>query len=224
MSYKEYKKALLVVGVIIIATMFFLVDKNQNDIDTEVVDENILDSSEKKIVDDYKTTSKDGVLELALRDYGSVDSNYQTGDGWGGKLNDLVLRNIETGQETILVKSGQADDEGHEIINIMNPIFSLDDKNVYFLTQSWTTSNAIFSVNIDSGKINFISDGNYLDIVKNGEYKGNLITLKHKYYDDPDGGSYDNYYIIDHNNGSELKDLGSWGEWDSKNEFPNGIY
>lgn len=132
--------------------------------------------------------------------------------------NEIWLRNLDLGSEYILVKSGdikninitnvsQNNFPFDEIRNLSIVDFSADSNYLYFFSRAWTTSLAVFSVNIKTGEIFFITDSNYLEVIKEGEYKDMLITNHHRYYNDREG-AYDHYYITDPTTGEDIKEIG----------------
>ena len=132
----------------------------------------------------------------------------EMGSGNGDTTNnELWLKNEKTGEKKLLVACRDAKDVKNEICDIRNPQFSLDRSEVFFESSAWATSGAIHSVEVKTGKERFVCDGNDLRVVDAGPYKGDLITVKHKYSKDPEGGSYDHYFVVD-SRGKELVDLG----------------
>jgi hypothetical protein len=132
--------------------------------------------------------------------------------------NEIWLKDIKLKKEYTLVKSGKIKDlkiknvtESNfpfdEIRNLNIDDFSNDGNLLYFRTAAWTTSAAVFSVDIKTKEIRFVTDSNYLEVIKTGKYKGMLITMPHRYYNDKEG-SYDYYYIFDPRTGKDLKELG----------------
>ena len=77
---------------------------------------------------------------------------------------------------------------------IGNPQFAVDGKSIYFTVPVWVTSSALYVVSADGGEAKFITSANYLKVIERGEYKGNLILSKHRYF--RYGGSYDWCYIF----------------------------
>ncbi|WP_199637004.1 hypothetical protein JEM67_20825 [Serratia sp. PAMC26656] len=100
---------------------------------------------------------------------------------------------------------------------------------VYFITDAWATSGAvhmlprdIWMAALESNKypsnndIKYITDGNYVQVIKTGKHAGNLIVNKHKYKDG--GGSYDPYYLVS-SSGKEVKEIG-----ESKEQVDSFLY
>ncbi len=130
---------------------------------------------------------------------------------------DLWTLNILTGETELLVVGGPFKQPiGHpevmdyipdEIPNIYGATFSSDDKTLYFITDYYVVSDAIFAVDLNNKQVRFITGGNYVDVIRQGKYKDYLITNQHRYYHDQDG-SYDYYYITDPSNGKDVEVLG----------------
>ena len=80
--------------------------------------------------------------------------------------------------------------------------FSPDSKKLYFLTSAWETSCAVNVVNIDGQGEKYVTDARSLTVIQKGEYKGNLLVGKHKYFIGP-GGSYDWVWMVSPN-GEEI--------------------
>ncbi|MCX6795780.1 MAG: hypothetical protein NT165_03615 [Candidatus Falkowbacteria bacterium] len=166
-------------------------------------------SDENKII-----TSQNGEFSAFTKDaenivYDPVDSV---------NFNEIWISNLKSKKDRILIKSGKIKDlkianvnkdnfPFDEIRNLILSDFSIDGNYLYFSSAAWTTSEAVFSVNIKTDDIRFITDSNYVEVVKNGKYKGMLITNHHRYYKDKEG-SYDHYYITDPKTGEDVKELG----------------
>lgn len=75
-----------------------------------------------------------------------------------------------------------------------NPVFSLDGRSVYVMTQAWTTSNAIHRIDLRTGHSRFVTAGNSVQVVPRGRWAGHLVVMKHKYA--PGGGALDHYWLL----------------------------
>ena len=132
---------------------------------------------------------------------------------------ELWSKNLENGQEELLVREGMTEDyniknisdttnKPIDISSISEAKFSTDNKTLYFIDSlAYMTSGAIYSINLTTKEIGFIGGSNYLDVIKEGKYKDYLILNKHKYF--PAGGSYDHYYVVNPENGEEIKPIGN---------------
>lgn len=126
-------------------------------------------------------------------------------------INDLSEKNIfESGIiKDKYIKNGNPFTNIFDVISfINNPLFSEDGSKIYFSSVAWATSRAIFSIDINTEQLSYITDGNSLDIITEGKYIGNILVNKHKYFKDT-YGSYDHYFVIDRD-GNEIKDVGDW--------------
>ena len=133
---------------------------------------------------------------------GSPEDYLQSGPD--GILADQVwIVDIDGKNEKILVRDRNPDEKGYKewkgedvIAHIDDPSlqFSTDGKKIYFISSAWVTSGALHSVNIDGTKEHFIAPANYLKVIPDGEYKGNLLIQQHRYF--LKGGSYDWYYVF----------------------------
>jgi hypothetical protein len=87
--------------------------------------------------------------------------------------NQLVILDIATGQEEVLLKSGNIADLKianlpqdfpiNILINIGDIKFSTDESKVYFTTSAWATSGAVFSIGITTREISYIGPDNARD-------------------------------------------------------------
>ena len=66
--------------------------------------------------------------------------------------------------------------------------------SVYFLSAAWAVSNAVHLLDLASNKQRFITDGNSLELVPVGKYRGYLIVSQHRYH--KNGGSYDDFWLV----------------------------
>jgi hypothetical protein len=80
------------------------------------------------------------------------------------------------------------------LAGLSKPQFSPDSKNVYFLSQAWTTSNAVHKVDLRTKTVTFISPGNSLEVIQKGKYSGYLKVNMHRYH--RGGGSYYCDYLL----------------------------
>ena len=100
------------------------------------------------------------------------------------------------------------DEDSKKIITEINsPLFALNGKAVYFQTVTWVTSNAIHIFDLSTNKQHFVTDGNSLELIPTGKYKGYLIISQHRYYKTGDGGSYDDFWLVSPK-GKAIKSLG----------------
>lgn len=172
-------------------------------------------------IDSDFATSSDKTKIVFVRDIG--DHEACMGEACMGEgyyiYNQLVIKDLSDNKENVIVQSGKF--ANLKILNLPEkypfdtmagmgfPIFSADDNYVYFGASAWDTSNAIFSVNLKTKEIKYITDGVSLELIKTGEFKGNLIINRRHYKQFKDGSPGVLYCddIIDYNSGERLKDL-----------------
>lgn len=155
--------------------------------------------------------SPDENFRVFIKDNPDRDICDETGCEW---YNEFWISDIKNNTSSLLIASGDVSQYSFAdstkfpfglIHSLRGPIFSLDGTRVYFLSYAWRTSLAVFSVDIATKELKFISDGSSLSIITKGQFRNLLVVSRHKYYDE--GGSYDHYYIIN-DQGEEKKDLG----------------
>ena len=111
-----------------------------------------------------------------------------------------------TGQNArSLVQTHEHEDIKQSLRELNNPLFSLDGKAVYFLSAAWATSNAVHVIDLNTGKHQFVTDGNSLELVPIGKYRGYLIISQHRYH--KNGGSFDDFWLVSPK-GKAIKSLG----------------
>lgn len=201
-------------GVVILVAIIFIKEWSSNLSNTSLISDTISPlPSSRTSIDKLGGLSQDKSLALFVRNYPAKDICDEDGCF---KRNEIWIKNNDTGEEKLLVRSG--DVSGYSfansdafpfssIANLLSPVFSLDNKKVYFMSSAWVTSGAILWADVSDGKLHFVSDGMSLEVIDAGLYKGNLRVSKHKYYGPPNYGSYNHYYIIT-DSGREIKDLG----------------
>lgn len=117
----------------------------------------------------------------------------------------LWLMDVSGNNAHAIVVSAENDDVKQHLTDLNNPRFSLDGKAVYFLSAAWAISNAVHVVDLTTHKQHFVTDGNSLELVPTGKYKGYLIVSKHKYHQG--GGSYEDFWLVSPK-GKAIKSLG----------------
>jgi hypothetical protein len=63
----------------------------------------------------------------------------------------------------------------------------------------------VHSIDLNTYKQHFVTDGNSLELVPSGKYKGYLIVSEHKYH--KEGGSYEDFWLVSPK-GKAIKSLG----------------
>lgn len=106
----------------------------------------------------------------------------------------MTISSKEEGKEKVLLKSRVDNDPKKNLTGFNNLYISPDSKTLFFNSVAWATSGAIHSLDIDTGAVKFVSAGELSCVVLGGEYQGNLIVQKHKYF--VQGGSHDDLYLV----------------------------
>ncbi len=81
--------------------------------------------------------------------------------------------------------------------------FSADNSELYFINAAYAVSGIVLALNLKTNKIRDVIDANSLEIMRKGQWKGNLLVQRHKY---DDQGAY-NVQCIVTPQGKELKEL-----------------
>ncbi|EPC5193292.1 hypothetical protein ACRZZR_000771 [Edwardsiella piscicida] len=123
--------------------------------------------------------------------YYIVSSNNRTHDD--PPITAIVLR--EKGENKIILRESLSPDPEKNLSGFYNMYLSPDAKELFFNSEAWATSGAIHSINVSTGKTKYISPGELACVILSGEYQGDLIVAKHKYF--VQGGSYENLYLVD---------------------------
>ncbi len=132
--------------------------------------------------DSQASLSPDGKQLVFIREMDNKDTELWIMDVTGQNARSLV----QTHEHDDDIKQG--------LRELNNPLFSLDGKSVYFLSAAWAVSNAVHLLDLASNKQRFITDGNSLELVPVGKYRGYLIVSQHRYH--KNGGSYDDFWLV----------------------------
>lgn len=98
---------------------------------------------------------------------------------------------------------------GIPVASFRSPQFSPDGKWVYFLSVCAVTSNVVYAVNVQTGRLKSVCGANSLIVVRKGEYAGDLIVEQHRYF--IGAGSYDWVFVVT-SYGKQVGTLGDRGE------------
>ena len=80
------------------------------------------------------------------------------------------------------------------IASISDLAFSPDDRQLYFLSAAWATSDAVHVVDLASGRERFVAAALSLEVLQAGEYRGCLLVGQHRYW--MAGGSYNWLWLL----------------------------
>jgi dipeptidyl aminopeptidase/acylaminoacyl peptidase len=142
--------------------------------------------------DSQLTLSPDGQMAVFVRT--TTQQPIQTGAGEGA-FTELWLVNRSTRQITKLVSSKESEKMEETLAGFSRPQFSVDNKQVFFLSEAWVTSSSVQKVQVQTGTVKFVTAGNSLEVIRDGKYKGDLRVNLHRYKPDA-SGSYDCDYIF----------------------------
>ncbi len=84
---------------------------------------------------------------------------------------------------------------------LFSPSFSADGRLLYFQTDGWATSLALYSVNLRTGAIAFVTDANGYEVIsecRDASLVGSLVTYRHSYSEMP-LSAVDWYFLHDKN-------------------------
>jgi dipeptidyl aminopeptidase/acylaminoacyl peptidase len=81
------------------------------------------------------------------------------------------------------------------------PQFGYDSKTIFFISSAYATSGAVLKVDLISRKVAYLCAGNSVEVIRTGEYIGNLKINQHRYQRD---GAHDCDYIFSPD-GTEIK-------------------
>ena len=96
-------------------------------------------------------------------------------------INKIMKVNIKTLLETTLSdKKPYLDglDGTFEILNVINPTLSLDEKFLIFGTEKYASGNQIVKVDLESGKWHELFSAESFELIKKGQFKGLFLIAK----------------------------------------------
>ncbi|HFZ9108598.1 TPA: hypothetical protein ACIPVM_000107 [Salmonella enterica subsp. diarizonae serovar 50:k:z35] len=114
-------------------------------------------------------------------------------DGEGREPTDfsnyiIGVYDMEHEKKSTLLATKHSTKPEKELSGFNHLILSPDNKTLYFHTDAWITSPAIYKMDLKSHKLNYIVDGFLYCLVQTGKYKGDLIVSQHRHY--VQGGAY----------------------------------
>jgi len=163
--------------------------------------------------------SQNGKLIAFVRNTPNLVVNTGSGDV---SSTELWLLNIETQKTELLVKGKENKQIKKTLAGFESPRFSPDSRSIYFISAAWATSGSIQKIEIDTKKIQFLTDGITLEVISNkgNKYNGFLLVDKALIKFDKDGESLgrDDYLWLISPNGKPVKEIGQ-GESKKAMEF-----
>ncbi len=109
--------------------------------------------------------------------------------------NPVWLLDTATLKTTRLVVSRSSGDMRQVLGGLSHPVFSVDGRQVFFLSEAWATSDAVHAVDLKTCTVRFLCDGNTLMVIRTGRDRGDLIVNKHKYHP-REGGAYNADWLV----------------------------
>ena len=140
------------------------------------------------------------------------------GTGCGDiEATELWLIDRETGQREFVLRGREDADLKKTIADIAGPVFSLDRKSIYFVSAAWATSGSIQRVDLNTKQVVFVIDGNSVDIITDGIYKGMLLVDRALIKFDKNGESLgrDSYLWLVSADGKPVREIGQTDEADA---------
>lgn len=83
-----------------------------------------------------------------------------------------------------------------ELEGITNPKFDPEARRIFFIASAWTTSGAIYVLDLKTREVTFFTDGNGFVVLHGEPHRGSLLVSKHRYHDAPNHGSYDHLWLV----------------------------
>ncbi|MCP3060128.1 hypothetical protein LXT21_15195 [Myxococcus sp. K38C18041901] len=142
--------------------------------------------------DSQPSLSPDGRAVVFVRNASGKKVESATGEV---EANEVWWVDTSGGKPRRLVASTASDDPKASLGALEAPQFSPDGKTVFLLSAAWVTSGAVHKVDVATGKEQFVSPGNTLEVIPRGEHHGKLIVQLHKYF--LGGGSYDWFWLLE---------------------------
>jgi dipeptidyl aminopeptidase/acylaminoacyl peptidase len=120
--------------------------------------------------------------------------------------NELWVVATDGSKEMRLVSYGTVSGKSGAISAIHHPQFFPDNRHIAFAAAWAVVEGSVHIVDLQTKKLQFVSAGNSVEVVPNGEYQNHLIVSRHKYF--LPGGTYDWYWLLD----TDGKEIGAIGE------------
>lgn len=149
--------------------------------------------------DSEPSLSPNGKLAVFVRT--TTKQPIDTGNGESA-WTELWTTNIATQKAEKIVDSKASDQMQKVLAGFSSPQFSANAKSVFFLSQAWVTSAAVHRVDLQTKQVQFVTAGNDLVVIRQGQYLGYLQINQHRYH--KNRGSYDCDYIFN-TAGKEVK-------------------
>jgi len=141
--------------------------------------------------------SPDGFYTVSVIPNGEGDEN-------GSGAQALVLYISKGKVQRRLLVSKWNSDYSRNLAGLSGPLFSLDGGYVYFnSTDASPNSGYVHQIDLKLNVIKSVCPGWALRVVRTGPYRGYLLVQTHRYWDRPEGGSY-NPVFLTHPSGKKI--------------------
>lgn len=119
-----------------------------------------------------------------------------TGDENGSGAQAIVLYSTKSNIQRRLLVSKWNGDYARNLAGLSRPLFSLDGGYVYFnSTDASPNSGYVHQLDLKLNVIKSVCSGWVLRVVRTGPYRGYLLVQTHRYWDRPEGGSYNPVFL-----------------------------
>jgi len=133
--------------------------------------------------------SPDGLYTVSVVPNGVGDEN---GSGAQALVLYSTKRNI---QRRLLVSRWDAD-YSRNLASLSHPVFSLDGGYVYFSSSDASpNSSFVHQFDLKLNVIKSVCPGWILRVMRTGPYRGYLLVQTHRYWNRPEGGSYNPVFL-----------------------------
>lgn len=141
--------------------------------------------------------SPDGAYSVSVVPNGEGDEN-------GSGAQALVIYGARGGVQRRLLVSRWNGDYSRNLAGLSRPLFSLDGGYVYFSSTDASPNSAyVHRFDLKHNAIKAVCPGLALRVMRTGPYRGYLIVQTHRYWDRPEGGSY-NPVFLTHPSGKKI--------------------
>jgi dipeptidyl aminopeptidase/acylaminoacyl peptidase len=107
----------------------------------------------------------------------------------------LWIADVATGKARKLLEPRYDREPKKNLGALYNPVFSNDGRHVFVEAAAWATSPAIHRIELTTGRTRFVAGGALYGVLRNGPWRGNLVVGEHRYFDGPEGGSYEAFTV-----------------------------
>lgn len=133
--------------------------------------------------------SPDGVYTVSVVPHGSGDDN-------GSGAQALILYSTRSNFQRQLLVSKWDSDYSRNLAGLSHPLFSLDGGYVYFnSTDASPNSGYVHQLDLKLNVVKSVCTGWILRVMRTGPYKGYLLVQTHRYWNRPQGGSYNPVFL-----------------------------